>query len=177
MSPVVKHTLRFLLLLALQVYVLDKIHLHHLLTPYLYLLFILWLPFQTGRISLMLLAFVTGLALDAFRHSPGFHAAAGVLVAYVRPFLISLLIPQEGADSNYDEPSAKSLGGMLPYVIYVAALCFLHHAWLFVLQAWQFGDFWYFFLKTILSTALSVGLILLVEVLVQRKQTFRTNTA
>lgn len=177
MSPVIKHTLRFILLLLVQVYVLDQIHLHHLVTPYLYLIFVLWLPFQTGRASLMLLAFVAGATLDAFRHSPGFHAAAAVLIAYVRPYLINLLIPQEGADSNYDEPSLKSLGGFIPYLVYIGVLCFLHHAWLFLLQAWQFGDGWYFFAKTLLSTAVSIGLILLVEVLFQRKQTFRTNTA
>jgi hypothetical protein len=177
MSPVIKHTLRFILLIATQVYVLDNVHLHHLITPYLYLVFVLWLPFQTGRSSLMLLAFVTGLTLDAFRHSPGFHAAAAVLVAYVRPFLIGILIPQEGADTNYDEPSVKSLGGFIPYLVYIGVLCFLHHGWLFLLQAWQFGDAWYFLVKTCLSTGLSMGLILLVDVLFQRKQTFRTNTA
>ena len=40
--------------------------LHELVTPYLYFLFILWLPFRTGRISLMLMAFALGFAVDSF---------------------------------------------------------------------------------------------------------------
>jgi len=86
------------------------------------------------------------------------------------------MIPQEGAETNYDEPSFKSLGGMLPYLIYASVLSLLHNGWLFFLEAWQFGDAWYFFIKTILSTAVSLLLILIAELLFTRKQKFKTNT-
>lgn len=125
----------------------------------------------------MIIAFLLGLTLDSFRHNPGFHAAACVLIAYVRPFLISILIPQEGADGNYEEPSVKSLGGNLPYFIYVTVLTIIHHAWLFLLEAWQFGNLWYFLMKTLLSAAVSLLLIIVTELLIARKQKFRTNTA
>ena len=129
-----------------------------------------------NRTWLMLIAFLLGFTLDSFRHHPGFHTAACVLIAYVRPFLINLMIPQEGAETNYDEPSFKSLGGMLPYLIYASVLSLLHNGWLFFLEAWQFGDAWYFFIKTILSTAVSLLLILIAELLFTRKQKFKTNT-
>ena len=124
----------------------------------------------------MLIAFVLGFTLDSFRHNPGFHAAACVLIAYFRPFLINILIPQEGADNNYEEPSAKSMGGFLPYLVYAGVLSFIHHAWLFFLEAMQFGNFLYFIVKTLLSTAISVLLITVAELLFSRKQRFRTNT-
>ncbi|MEO6721034.1 MAG: rod shape-determining protein MreD [Ferruginibacter sp.] len=165
-----------MLLILVQVFVLDRIHLHHLATPYIYFLFILWMPFQLSRSAQMLIAFALGFTLDSFRHNPGFHAAACVLIAYVRPFLINLLIPQEGADNNYEEPSAKSMGGFLPYLIYAGVLTFIHHAWLFFLEAMQFGNFLYFILKTLLSTAISLLLIIVAELLFSRKQQFRTNT-
>jgi hypothetical protein len=177
MSLLVKNILRFALFILIQVFVLDKIHLHQMVTPYLYFLFILWLPFNMSRPMQMVIAFALGLALDSFRHNPGFHAAACVLIAYVRPFLITLLIPQEGADGNYEEPSPKSMGGNLPYFIYVAVLTIIHHSWLFILEAWQFGNFWYFLMKTLLSTAISLALIIVAELLIVRKQKFRTNTA
>ncbi len=72
----------------------------------------------------MFTAFILGFTLDSFRHHPGFHAAACVLIAYIRPFLINLLIPQEGAETNYEEPSFKSMGGLLPYMIYAGVLSF-----------------------------------------------------
>lgn len=176
MNNLVKNIIRFMFFILFQVYILDKIHLHQMLTPYLYFLFILWLPFKMNRTLLMLIALVLGFTLDSFRHHPGFHTAACILIAYVRPFLINLLIPQEGAETNYEEPSFKSMGGLVPYLIYTGILCLLHNAWLFFLEAWQFGDFWYFFIKTILSTAISLLLILITELIFTRKQRFRTNT-
>jgi rod shape-determining protein MreD len=176
MTQLVRNILRFVLLILVQFYVLDKVHLHKLVTPYLYFVFIIWMPFQLSRPVQMLLAFALGYTLDSFRHHPGFHAAACVLIAYVRPFLIGILIPQEGAETNYEEPSVKSMGGVLPYFIYAGLLTLIHHVWLFFLEATQFGDFWYFLLKTLLSTAISLLLIALAELLFYRKQEFKTNT-
>lgn len=176
MSSLLKHIIRFMLLILVQFYVLDKVHLHHLVTPYIYFLFILWLPFNLNRTALLLLAFGLGFTLDSFRHHPGFHAAACVLIAYVRPFLINVLIPQEGAETNYEEPSIKSMGGAMPYFVYATLLTLLHHSWLFLLEAFQFGNLWYFVGKTLLSTLISLALIAIAELLFYRKQKFRTNT-
>lgn len=176
MSSIVRNTIRFMLFILVQVFVLDRIHLHQMVTPYLYFLFILWLPFNMKRIPMMLLAFLLGSAIDAFRHQPGFHAAACVFIAYMRPLLVNLLIPQEGKETNYDEPSATSMGGFMAYVVYIGFFSLLHNAWLFLLEAWQFGNFWYFFIKTVLSTAISIVLIVVTDLVVARKQKFRTNT-
>ena len=176
MNTILKNIIRFALFMGVQVFVLDKIHLHQMVTPYIYFLFILWLPFRLSRVTVMLIAFVLGFTHDSFRHHPGFHAAACVLVAYLRPFLINLLIPQEGADTNYEEPSIKSIGGMIPYLIFSGVLTLVHHGWLFLLEAWQFGNLWYFLVKTLLSTAISLLLIVITEMLFVRKQKFRTNT-
>lgn len=176
MSTLVKNIVRFILLILVQVFVLDRIHVNYMVTPYIYFLFILWMPFRLTRTAQMLIAFLLGFALDSFRHNPGFHAAACVLIAYIRPFLINILIPQEGADTNYDEPSAKSMGGFMPYLLYAGVLTLAHHAWLFFLEAMQFGNFWYFIIKTLLSSAVSLLLIIIVELIFSRKQQFRTNT-
>jgi rod shape-determining protein MreD len=168
--------LRFVLLILVQVFVLDRIHLNYMVTPYIYFLFILWMPFEGNRSVQMLIAFALGFTLDSFRHHPGFHAAACVLIAYLRPFLINLLITQEGAENNYRAPSAKSLGGFIPYLVYAGMLTLVHHGWLFFLEAVQFGNFWYFIVKTVFSTAISLLLIIIVELLLSRKQQFRTNT-
>jgi hypothetical protein len=129
-----------------------------------------------SRSAQMIIAFAVGFTLDSFRHNPGFHAAACVLIAYIRPFIISILIPQEGADTNYEEPSAKSMGGLVPYMVYVSVLTLVHNGWLFLLEAWQFANIWYFLIKTLLSAAISLLLILVTELLFNRKQKFRTNT-
>jgi hypothetical protein len=176
MSVLVKNILRAIVFMLVQVFVLDRIHLHQMITPYLYFLFVLWLPFKMSRAWLMLIAFVYGFILDSFQHNPGFYAAACVLIAYTRPFLVNIFIPQEGADTNFEEPSIKSMGGLLPYAIFMGILSLFHNAWLFLLEAWQFGNFWYFIVKTILSTVISLLLIIITELIFIRKQKFRTNT-
>ncbi len=176
MSILVKNIVRAILFMLVQVYVLDKIHLHQMITPYLYFLFILWLPFKMKRAWLMAIAFIFGFTLDSFQHNPGFHAAACVLIAYIRPFLVNIFIPQEGADTNFEEPSIKSMGGVVSYAVFISVLCLFHNAWLFLLEAWQFGNIWYFLVKTILSTVISIALIIITELIFVRKQKFRTNT-
>jgi hypothetical protein len=176
MSSLVKNIIRFSLFILVQVFVLNQVPpLHHLVTPYVYFLFILWLPFKMGRRTVMILAFALGFSLDCFTKTYGLYTAPCVLIAYIRPFLINLLISQEGAETNYNEPSVKSMG-FTPYFTYVFILTFLHHSLLFFLQALQSGGYLYFILKTLLSTAVSLILILLTELLFVRKQRFRTNT-
>ncbi|HXS58243.1 MAG TPA: hypothetical protein VN726_19060 [Hanamia sp.] len=176
MSNLVKNIVRFCLFVLVQFFVLNQIPpLHQLVTPYIYFLFILWLPFKMGRRSVMLVAFLLGFALDCFTKTYGLHAAPCVLIAYIRPFLINLLISQEGAESNYNEPSVTSMG-FTPYFTYVTILTFIHHTLLFFLQAMQTGGYFYFLVKSLLSTAVSLVLIMLIELLFVRKQKFRTNT-
>src|ERR1700741_2139857 len=137
-----------------------------------FILFILVLVFI---ISFTFLGFFFGLCLDYFSKTPGLHAAACTLIAYVRPFVIGLLISQEGADKNYISPSIVSMG-WAPYATYVLVLTLLHHTWLVLLEWMSFGSLFYFLGKVIASTAVSLLLVLLTELLFFRKQKFRTNT-
>jgi hypothetical protein len=162
---------------VVQVYVLDKLPpLHRFVIPILYYLFILWLPFSLNRLSLLLIAFVTGLTLDYFTQTPGLHAAACVLIAYVRPFIISILIPKDTAEFNYREPSPRAMG-WAPYSVYVFILTVLHHTYLTLLEWLQFGTFLDFIIKVLSTTGISLLLIFTVELLFPRKLKFRTNVA
>ncbi|PWT70273.1 MAG: rod shape-determining protein MreD [Bacteroidetes bacterium] len=177
MSELLKNTIRFVLFIAVQVFILSKIPpLHRFITPYLYYLYILWLPFNTSRGGLMAIAFIFGLTLDYFTHTPGLHAAACVLIAYIRPFVINVLISQEGADKNYSSPSITSMG-WAPYGTYVLILTLFHHVYLVFLEWMNFGSLWYFLGKVVATSGISLLLILLTELLFYRKEKFRTNTA
>ncbi len=176
MSDLLRNIIRFMVFILVQVFVLNAIPaLHYTINPYLYFLFILWLPFSLSRFWLMVMGFITGITLDWFTHTPGLHAAPCVLIAYLRPFLVNILIPQQGAEMNYKEPSIKSLG-LAPYATYILLLTVIHHGFLFTLEAYQFGNIWYLIVKTLASTLISLILILLVEMLFPRKQKFITNT-
>ena len=177
MSDLVKNIFRLFIFIVVQVYVLDKLPpLHRFVIPILYYLFILWLPFTLNRLSLLLIGFVTGLTLDYFTQTPGLHAAACVLIAYVRPFIISILIPKDTAEFNYREPSPGAMG-WAPYSVYVFILTVLHHTYLTLLEWLQFGTFLDFIIKVLSTTGISLLLIFTVELLFPRKLKFRTNVA
>lgn len=176
MSDLVRNTVRYILFILIQVYVLFQVPpLHRFVVPYLYFLYILWLPFNLSRTALTLIGFLFGLSLDYFTKTPGLHAAACTLIAYLRPFLINILIPQEGADKNYKSPSITSMG-WAPYATYVLILTLLHNIYLVFLEWLQFGSFWYFLGKVLATTGVSLLLILVAELLFFRKEKFRTNT-
>lgn len=177
MNDLVKNIFRLIIFIVVQVYVLDKLPpLHRFVIPYLYFLFILWLPFSLSRFSLLLVGFLTGLILDYFTQTPGLHAAACLLVAYARPFIINVLIPKDITGFNYSEPSPKGMG-WAPYYVYVLVLTLLHHTYLTLLEWLQFGSFLDFIIKVFSTTAISLLLIFTVELLFPRKLKYRTNTA
>ncbi len=177
MSTVLKNIIRFIVFILVQAYILDKIPpIQEYLKPIIYFLFILWLPFNISRPALLLVAFVFGLCMDYFSGTPGLHAAPCVLIAYLRPFILNILLPREIAGTSYVEPSIRSMG-FTPYSVYILILTFVHHAYLVLIEWLQFGDFLFFISKVALSTALSLVLILITELLFYRKAKFKTNTA
>ena len=177
MSDLVRNILRFAIFIMVQVYVLNKIpHLHRFIVPYFYFLFLLWLPFSISRIGLLIVAFITGLVLDFFTMTPGLHAAACVLLAYCRPFVINILTPKDPSEFNYREPSPRAMG-WTPYLVYALVLTFVHHGYLTLLEWLSFGTFLGFLIKIIATTAISMLLIITTELLFPRRMKFRTNTA
>jgi hypothetical protein len=177
LSDLVRNIIRFFVFILVQVFVLNKIpHLHRFITPSLYFLFILWLPFSLSRIGLLIIGFLTGLTLDYFTMTMGLHAAACTLIAYIRPFVINILTPKDSSEFNYREPSPRAMG-WTPYIVYVLILTVFHHTYLLFLEWLQFGGLLEFFIRIVSTTGISLLLILTVELLFPRKLKFRTNTA
>lgn len=173
MSDLVKNTLRLLLFTLVQVYVLNNIpHLHRFIVPYLYFIFILWLPFSIPRLGLLALGFLCGLLLDYFTLTPGLHTAACVLIAFVRPFIINLLLEKDISETNFHEPSPRGMGWG-PYMVYAFTLTFLHHFYLVLLEWLQFGTFLHFVIKVLATTGISLLLIVTTELLFPRATRYR----
>lgn len=169
MSSLLKNIIRFFLFILFQVVILNEVPpLHQFIVPYVYFLFLLWLPVSINRLALLLIAFFFGLTLDFFTGTPGLHAAPCVLIAYIRPYLLNLVIPQETTEQTYLEPSPKNIG-WAPYALYAGLLSFIHHFYLVLIEWLQFGNFIYFIGKVLGTTAVSILLILIAELLFSRK--------
>lgn len=173
MSLLFKNIIRFIFIMFIQIFVLNKIPpLHQFIVPYFYFVFILWLPFKMGRSALLLISFSVGMVVDMFFKTPGLHAAACVLIAFVRPFLINLLLPKEATDWGNEEPSKKTMGPV-PYATYLVILTLLHHFYLILLEWMQFGSFLYFIGKLVATTLISLFLIMIADLFLNRKSKLR----
>ena len=168
MNNILKNSIRFVLFLLIQVIILNEIPpLHLYITPYLYFTFLLWLPFGTNRITLTIIGFILGFCLDLFTNTPGLHTAAGSLMGYVRPSILNLLLAQETSEEINKEPSSGTMGWG-PYAVYVLILTFIHHFYLVLLEWLQFGNFTYFIGKVFATSLLSVLLVFVVELVMNR---------
>ena len=160
--------LRFVLLVFLQVFLLKNITLYDLSTPYLYILFILLLPFETPNLLLFLLAFILGITVDAFYNTPGLHTAACVLLAFVRVIFISITVQKDGFD-NEPEPTL-SLMGFRWFFTYALVLTVLHHFFLFNLEVFRLSEIQYTLSRVVLSSIFTVFLMLMTGLIFYRSK-------
>jgi hypothetical protein len=173
MNLVVKNIIRLTLMLAIQVFVLNKVPpLHQFIVPYFYFVFLLWLPFKITRTTLLFVAFGLGYLTDIFYKTPGLHMAACVLLAYLRPPFIKLLLPKEATEWGNEEPSRKTMG-QVPYITYVMGLTLIHNFYLILLEWLQFGSFLYFTGKLLATTLVSLLLIIIADLLLSRNSRTR----
>jgi rod shape-determining protein MreD len=170
MNNILKNSIRFVLFLLIQIIILNEVPpLHQYITPYLYFAFILWMPFGTNRLTLTFLGFLLGYSLDIFTNTPGLHAAAACLIGYIRPSILNLLLAQETSEEVTKEPSVGTMGWG-PFFIYTLFLTLIHHFYLVLLEWLQFGNILYFIGKVFATSVMSVILILVVELLLNRRK-------
>ncbi len=155
-----KHGLWLLLLVLAQVLVLNQIHVGGYATPFAYVYFMLKLN-RCVRINvLLLLGFFLGLTIDVFSNTPGMHAAATTLLAFVRSWLLTLFMSRDSADDW--EPGIRSMG-FSSFLGYVLLSIFFHHAILLLLDTFSFFSWSLLLLKVLCSTALTTFCIMMME--------------
>jgi rod shape-determining protein MreD len=167
-TTVRNHILAFLLLVLLQALVLDHLDLAHgWVVPYLYVLFIISLPFDTPPWATLVLGFVLGITMDFFSSTPGMHASACVIMAYARIWMLRILAPRDGYD--HDQRPIVQHMGLTWYMTFAGVLILLHHLWLFFVEVYRFDDFFTTFLRAIMSAAATLVLCLLAQALTSRE--------
>lgn len=163
-SLVRNHILGFILLVLLQALVLDHLDLANgWVVPYLYVLFIIALPFDTPPWATLLMGFALGLAMDFFSSTPGMHASACVLMAWSRLFMLRILAPRDGYDHT-KRPNVRDMG-ITWYATFAGLLILIHHLWLFFVEVYRFDDFLSTLLRALMSAAATLLLCLLAQAL------------
>ncbi|MDP2424485.1 MAG: rod shape-determining protein MreD [Bacteroidales bacterium] len=163
MNSTIRLVIRFVVLVLLQVLVLNHVRLGGYMNPYLYVLFVLLLPFSISGWALLMLSFFLGFTVDVFSNTGGIHAAATVLMALFRPNLVKLYYSKEDFEPNAS-PSLKYMGFQY-FLGYSLVLVSIHHLALFSLEVFRFSEFGFTFLRALLSIALTLLIIIISQYL------------
>ncbi|MFW6019454.1 MAG: hypothetical protein ACOCPM_02635, partial [Bacteroidales bacterium] len=121
------------------------------------------LPFNMAKQWVLVLAFVTGYAVDLFSGTPGMHAAALVFAAFFRPFLINAITRQDDLEAG-EKPTIQDMGFRWVFV-YSAILVIVHHTAFFFIEAFRISEFFSTITRTLLSSIMTLILIILIQVL------------
>jgi rod shape-determining protein MreD len=168
MSKLISNSLRFILLVFIQVFLLKNIVFYDLNAPYLYVLFILLLPFETPNWVLFFFSFLIGITVDLFNDTLGLHAAACTILALVRILFITVTVQKDNYDSD-PEPSL-SIMGFRWFFFYALILTLTHHFFLLNFEVFKFSEIPSTLSRVILSSLITLGLIFISELLFFRKK-------
>src|SRR5574343_527302 len=99
MNEVIKHSIRFIVLVILQSLILNQLEIGWGIQLMVYPLLIILLPFELGTIYLLAIAFVMGMVIDSISNTYGLHTSSLLLVAYLRPQIFKMFAPRDGNDN------------------------------------------------------------------------------
>jgi hypothetical protein len=166
-NTILRFAIRFIFLVLLQALVIDHVDLAHgWVVPYLYVLFIISLPFDTPAWATLLLGFALGMTMDFFSSTPGMHTSACVVMAYARTWMLRLLEPRDGYDTG-KRPTVQHMG-IRWYMTFAGVLVLVHHLWLFFVEVYRFDDFLSTLLRALMSATTTLLLCLLAQALTAR---------
>lgn len=168
LNEIIRNIIRFILLVAVQVLIINNIELGRFINPFLYVLFIIILPFETPKWLVLFSAFLIGITIDMFTDTGGMHAAACVFMGYIRPGILKLFSPRDGYEFG-TQPTVQYLG--IPWFLsYAGILVFAHHLILFFVEIFRFSEFFSTFFRVIISSLFTLLLVIVTQYLFYRKK-------
>lgn len=162
-STVIINIFRFILLLALQVVVFNRMDLFGFVVPYPYILYVLLFPVNGSKGALLISSFFLGLTMDMFLNSGGCHAVACVTLAYLRPtfFKFSFGVSYEYQTIKINERlSPERFSFILISVV-------THHLILYLLEIFRFNLILDILIRTVLSALFTLILCITIIYLIK----------
>ena len=167
-NVLLRNIIRFVILVLLQVGVLNQVQLGGFINPYLYILFVIMLPFTIPGWFTLVLSFAIGICIDMFCNSPGIHASATVFAGFLRQYVIAGLMPRDNIDP-IETPNIRTFG-VGWFFKYSLVIVVAHHVFLFVVEAFKFSDLHLVLWRALLSIVFTMFLIFLSQFLFVRNK-------
>lgn len=162
-NDIIRSVLRWLIYVLLHIFVARHLVLFNYAFCFFYIGAILFLPVEINATILLLIGFITGVAIDFFDNTLGLHVVATVLIAYLRPIIIRYQLTQKLTEGRL-QLSIRELG--LPnFLSYVLLLITIHHSILFLVEAGSITLLPYTMLKIFCSIVFTTVTLLLAQLL------------
>lgn len=151
-------------LIALQIFVLNRIRLFGEFTPVIYPVFVMFYPFFRNKYQFLALSFILGLGIDAFLGTWGINALATTVIAYFRT-----LIFRTSTDTSTDFFSFSSLQ-WTQFLLFILSSIFFHQLLIQYLEFFKFSRFFEIFLNILVSSLISFIFIVVYALIFKIKQ-------
>lgn len=151
-STLLANIARFILLLAAQVLIFNRIDLFGFINPFPYVLFIILYPVNGNKSGLIVASFFLGLLMDMFWNSGGVHAAACVVLSYYRPAIFKFSF-----GLSYEYQTVRLNDVLTPERFsFILISVVIHHFVLFILEIFKISFIWDILVRTFLSTIFTI---------------------
>lgn len=163
-NVIAANSIRFIVLILVQVLICSQINFLGYINPYIYILFVILFPVKNNRSLFIFLSFLLGLVVDLFLDSGGVHAAASVFIAYARPIVLKFSF---GMVYEYQNIKFESVdfGAKLTYITIMVVA---HHIILFLLEIFSITKIILILQKTLFSSIFTIILCVLVTIIFSR---------
>ena len=162
-NELLKHSLRLILLLFVQVLIVNNVNLSSYVNPYIYILLLMMLKVNVPKWQSLVIGFLLGAVMDMFSSTVGIHMFATTLLGYLRPRILSASLNKEDFDANIEPNIANK--GFIWFFTYAASLIFVHHCSLFFLEIYSTKEFFATMQRVLYSSAVSLLMIILAQFL------------
>jgi len=147
----------FVATVLLQLFLFDNLSVSVYLNPLIYVVFIVLLPVDTLPALLLVAGVAMGVTMDFLTGAAGINTMATVLIAFIRPFLLTNLY---GRDDLRDGgvPSPERLGHHV-FLNYLVVLVAVHHAAFFLLETLSWSHLLRTLMRIVASGAVTVAAV------------------
>ena len=142
------------LLVALQIFILNRITLFGKYTPVMYPLFVMFYPFFRSRYVFLATSFFLGLGIDAFLGTWGINAFATCMLAYFRTVIF-----RTSTETSTDFFSFQSLQWS-QFLLFILTSIFLHQLLVQYMEFFKFSRIFEILLNVIITSLISFLFIL-----------------
>ncbi len=156
--------LLIIFLIALQIFILNRITIFGEYTPVIYPVFVMFYPFFRNKYQFLALSFILGLGIDAFLGTWGINAFATTAIAYFRTIIF-----RTSTDTTTDFFSFSSLQWP-QFLLFILSSIFFHQLLVQYIEFFKLTRFFEIFLNVLVSSAISFTFILIYTLVFKIKQ-------